>query len=104
MTQRRGQVAREHTALTDALADEVRRARLKSGRSQEEVAAATDISLSSYRRIERGERPPTVGQVEQMARALGIALSEMIRRAEDQLGGAPTTPRRLPREADRPSN
>lgn len=88
MTIIRGQVAREHTPLSVALAAQIKQARGERQLSQQQMAARADMAFSTYRRIESGDRPPTFGQVEAVAHALGMAASELIRRAEDQVPAA----------------
>ena len=84
MTLNKGQVARETTPLTLAIAKQIKAERNAADMSQQELATRAGMSITTLRRVETGSRPPTVGQVEDVARALGIALSTLIRRAEER--------------------
>lgn len=57
----------------------VRALRESKGRSQEAVARAADMSLSSFGRIERAEADPTWSSVIKIADALGVTLVEFVR-------------------------
>lgn len=64
--------------------------RTKKGFTQEEVAAALDMSPSTYSRLERGERPVTNGDTATLASLFGIE-PEQVRsswmRAHQRPGG-----------------
>lgn len=77
-----GQAPRERTPLTDAVAEEIRGARDAVGMTQQEVANAAGLGISTYVRMETGQRPPTIGQVERACVALGVRLSDLIAGAE----------------------
>ena len=54
----------------------VKRLRLESGLSQEQLALKSDITTVYLGQIERNEKNPTVKLVERRANALGLSLSE----------------------------
>jgi transcriptional regulator with XRE-family HTH domain len=62
-----------------ALGATVRALRERNGRSQEAVARAADLSLSSFGRIERAEADPTWSSVVKIADALDVTLVEFAR-------------------------
>ena len=84
MTLNKGQVARETTPLTLAIAKQIKAERNAAGMSQQELATRASMSITTLRRVETGSRPPTVGQVADVADALGISLSTLICRAEER--------------------
>ncbi|WP_051323859.1 helix-turn-helix domain-containing protein [Candidatus Solirubrobacter pratensis] len=55
----------------------IRDLRGQRGLSQEAVARAADLTLSSYARVERGLANPTWRTVSQIADALGVTLAEL---------------------------
>jgi len=88
-----GQTAREASPLSRALGIVILAERNAAGLSREQVEAVTGVSYSTIRRIEAGERVPTVTQVRDIADALDMRASELMRLAEE----------RLEREAARPT-
>jgi len=60
----------------------VRLVREKDGVSQEKLAELAQVDRTYVSMIERGKRHPTLEVAERISHALGIRLSEMIRRAE----------------------
>ena len=89
----RGRVPREHTPLTKALAEEVRAIREDDLKlTQQDAAVRAGMSMTVYQRIESSNRPPDFAQVEAIAHALGLATSELVRRAEQKVSpdGSPT--------------
>jgi transcriptional regulator with XRE-family HTH domain len=83
--------------------------RLRRGVSQEELAAATGLSLSAYVRLERGRvRNPSLAKLANCALALGVPIQHVIDPAWTgwtTFPGGPTAPpdrlalwRRAPRE------
>ncbi len=60
-----------------ALVQVIRDLRGQRGLSQEAVARAADLTLSSYARVERGLANPTWRTVSQIADALGVTLAEL---------------------------
>jgi transcriptional regulator with XRE-family HTH domain len=70
----------------------IREMRKASGLTQEEVARATDISLTAYSQLERGvTRDPHYSTLRQIAHALGVPVEVLIKEEADQvpLGAAP---------------
>jgi transcriptional regulator with XRE-family HTH domain len=66
----------------EALGRAVRALREERDMSQEELAAAAGISTPHLSYIERGGRNASVGVAARIARALGLAFSELVLRAE----------------------
>lgn len=81
------------TALAAALLD-ARRARNISGN---ELAERSGVSRAMISKIERGEAQPTAVLLARLAAALGMTLSELVARAEDDHA------RRLARAAEQPT-
>jgi len=76
-------------ADTAAMGRAIREARLQKGMSLGQLAAAVGRSSSSVRRWERGEVPPAIGVVDQLADVLDLdpdALKALRPAAEDQVG------------------
>lgn len=71
MGQRRGVQTKVETPLAEQ--------RVARGMSQEQVAAATGISLSTYRRMERGKLDnPPIGYLINCAHVLGCKVFELV--------------------------
>lgn len=70
---------RIHTALGKAL----RLSRSALGLSQEQVAAKANIHRTYYSSIERGERNPSLENLDRISRALGRPLWQLLKQAED---------------------
>lgn len=73
----------------------LRRARLGSGRSLADVAAAAGMGESTLSRLETGARRLTLGAVDAVCQALGITPESLLRDAARQGLRIPTTPVRL---------
>lgn len=56
----------------------IKKIRKSKKMTQAECAKKAKISLMSYRRYENGEREPTIGVLQQIAFALGVAITELI--------------------------
>ena len=69
-------------AFTEALGSEIRHFRSRLKLSREELADASGISASTIGRIER-EGPKDVSDTWKIARALGVPLEKLIKRAEE---------------------
>jgi transcriptional regulator with XRE-family HTH domain len=66
--------------------------RLESGIAQEELAAATGLSIATYRRLERGEMPnPPLRYLVNCARALGVDVADVVE--EEWNDSYPLSPR-----------
>lgn len=70
-----------HTPITSRLLDEVRAEMARQRVTQAMLAAATDIPASSLSRRLSGQKPITLGEADQIARALGVDLLVLIERA-----------------------
>jgi transcriptional regulator with XRE-family HTH domain len=57
----------------------VRRLRLESGLSQEQLAGEADLAMRHLGRIERGEGNPTVAMVGKLAEVLRVHPAELFR-------------------------
>ena len=66
------------------LADELRRARVAAGLSQEKLAAKAGISREYVNYLERGKRSPTVTVFVKICRALGEYPPEVLARMLSQ--------------------
>lgn len=76
--------AREHSDLSLAVATAVRAERAALKMSREQVCERAGIALSTYRRIETGERVATIAQVGGIAAAFGMKTSKLITLAEER--------------------
>jgi XRE family transcriptional regulator, regulator of sulfur utilization len=65
-----------------ALGKAVRELRDKGGLTQEELAAAADVTGRTLSAIETGNANPTWATVRDIAAALGVSISELAKRAE----------------------
>lgn len=63
---------------SQTISQNIRRVRVSRGRSQGEVAAEAGLSRNAYRSIETGQAEPRVGSLQSIARALDVALSELL--------------------------
>lgn len=71
------------------LAAELRRLRDERGLTQEALAFRANVTLSTLRRIERGQSNPTWTTLVRIANALAITPVELITAVEDARGQAP---------------
>lgn len=71
--------------LEGALAEQIAELRKKRGLTLEHLGELAGAHRTSIGLIERSERGLTIGMAAQLAKALQIELSDLIRRAEDQL-------------------
>jgi len=77
------------------LADQLRSAIARSGRSEYEIATDSGVSQGSVTRFMRGERDWTLGTADQVAEVLGLELLGA-RYAPSSRPGAKRLPRRIP--------
>jgi transcriptional regulator with XRE-family HTH domain len=77
-------------AITRALGDLLRRARLASGLKMVELAHRCGVSQSVLCRVELGRRTPGMPLLITVCARLGIRLSDVIRAAEDAAVPLPT--------------
>jgi transcriptional regulator with XRE-family HTH domain len=61
----------------------IREARLNVGISQERLSEQAGLDRTYLSGIERGSRNPTLDSLARLGAALGIELSDLIKRAED---------------------
>jgi transcriptional regulator with XRE-family HTH domain len=80
-------------AITKAVGDLLRRARLASGLKLSELAAQCGVSQSVLCRVELARRQPGVPLLMNVCGRLGIRLSDVFRAAEDAAVPLPVTPR-----------
>ena len=85
-----------------ALGRAVRLRREEVGLTQETLADIADLDATSIRGLERGIANPTWDVADRIARALGLALYELARRA-DGLETSNRRPTDRPRRRQRPS-
>lgn len=64
------------------LGEELRRARLNAGLTQEELAFRAEISRNYVSLLELGEKSPTVQVFLRICRAMGIKASKILARIE----------------------
>ena len=87
-----GQQPRRHSALNDAVADEIRAQRRALEMSQAELGKRAGMSRGQVIRIENKERVIDVSQADAFARALGVSMVELFQRAEVRVAAAETEP------------
>ena len=87
-----GQQPRRHSALNDALAEEIRAQRRAIEMSQAELGKRAGISRGQVIRIENLERIIDVSQADAFARALGLSMVELMQRAEVRVAAAQGDP------------
>ena len=66
------------------LGDRIRKLRLEKRSSQENLAFESDIHRTYLSSIERGERNPSLKNIEAIANALGLTLSELFKFENDK--------------------
>lgn len=72
-----------NAAILAAFVDLIRQERERRGLTYEEMAASSGLHRTTVGLYERGERGPTIEAALQVADALGIPLSELVRKAEE---------------------
>jgi transcriptional regulator with XRE-family HTH domain len=83
-----------------ALGRAVRLRREEIGLTQEALADAADLDATSIRGLERGTSNPTWDVADRVARALGLALHELAKRADElETNDRRPTDQPLPRDA-----
>lgn len=73
---------------TKRFGDSVRRARLRVGLTQEELADKCGLDRSYIGGVERGERNPTLSVIEKIAVGLGVSIRSLFDYEVDDEGGA----------------
>ena len=64
-------------------AENVRVLRLKLQLTQEQVAEAADLHPNYVSSVERGERNISIGNIERIARALGVPMYRLLQKQEE---------------------
>lgn len=64
------------------IGDVLRQARLAKGLTQESLAFSADVDRTYVSLLENGHKSPTVEMLHRIGVALGVAASELVRRAE----------------------
>jgi len=83
----------------DTFAANLRRIRRERGLSQERLAHNAGLNMTHVAKIERSEREPGVRTVSKLARALGVAASELFEGIDGRdasEGGSPDRTEQLP--------
>ena len=73
---------RERSAWSAAVAAQIRAERARASKTREQIAEASGVSLSTYRRLETGERVADTTQLARLCGAFGLAMSEFFRLVE----------------------
>jgi transcriptional regulator with XRE-family HTH domain len=89
----------ERSAATLAVGRVIRNAREDMGLTQGELALLANMPRVTYQRYEKGNRESPIAGITKIARALGIPLSEIMRRAEGMEPAAFGLPDSDPRDA-----
>ncbi len=71
--------------LLAALIEEIRKERTAQRLNYEDLSAATGLHRTTFGLYDRGERGPSFEVLAQISGALGLSLSELVRRAEGQI-------------------
>lgn len=79
---RKGRAASPQTAFGDL----VREMRLSKGLSQRDFATLTDLERSTIAYIELGKRQPTLASIIELAHALDVLPSDLLREVEKRAG------------------
>jgi len=69
-------------SLVDRFPDVLRELRKEKGFSQEGLAEEAGLHRTYISQIERGIKSPTLRSLEQLAGALGVSMTEVVRRLE----------------------
>lgn len=67
------------------LGDEIRKARLKVGLTQEELAFRADISRQYVSLLELNQKSPTVDLLIRVCQAMGVSAGEIVTRIENAI-------------------
>jgi DNA-binding helix-turn-helix protein len=60
-------------------AEAIKKARIETGLSQEQAAAAVGIKVQNWQKYEYGEREPKESMLEKIASALGVGIDKLCR-------------------------
>lgn len=64
----------------------IRELRAKAGHSQEQLASKAGLNRTYVGDVERGERNIAIVNMQKLAKALGVRLSDVVREMEKHLG------------------
>ena len=67
------------TSATQRVAARVAEIRARRGLTQESLAAKARINRVTLARLERAQHPPNLDTLERIARALGVAVVDLVR-------------------------
>ena len=81
-TEQKGSNARKHSALSIALAEEIRAEMGVARLTARALAKSSGIPERTLARLISGERSIDVAQFEMLARALGLSMAMLLQRAE----------------------
>lgn len=70
-------------AWLESLGESMRESRLKSGKSQQDLADDSGLHRTYINEIEHGRRNPTAVSLRKLCLALGLSVSRIILRAEE---------------------
>ena len=70
--------------ITHKLGDRIRKLRLEKRLSQENLAFESNMHRTYLSSVERGERNPSLKNIEAIANALGVPLSELFKFGNDK--------------------
>ncbi len=65
-----------------ALGDAIRKARLKQGLTQEDLALAADVDRGYLGRVERGDNNVALLTLLKIAQALGVSIKDLMKEAK----------------------
>ena len=60
----------------------VKELRLKKAMSQQQLADACGLDISYVGQVERGQRNPTLGVMQELASVLGVKMSELLKQSK----------------------
>lgn len=72
-------MAQKHSKASVEIGERIVRFRQRAGVSARNLAFCADMDLTNYQRIERGEGNPTISTLVQIAVALEVDVSELVR-------------------------
>ncbi len=84
--------AKQKGDLLSAIGETLRAERTERGLTLKKVAEGAHVSVSYLAEIERGEKDPSSKVLENIARGLGIEVSELLVRIASALEPAPVVP------------
>lgn len=74
--------AQKSRSIVDRFPDVLRKVRIEKKLSQEELADLAGLHRTYISQIERGLKSPSLRSLEQITNALGISLSELLKKLE----------------------